>query len=45
MARFNFSHGDHNEHLQRLKSTKLRDELNIPVATLMDTKGPEGAYQ
>lgn len=42
VARFNFSHGDHNEHLQRLKKVqKLRDELNIPVATLMDTKGPE----
>ena len=42
VARFNFSHGDHNEHLQRLKKVqKLRDELNIPVSTLMDTKGPE----
>jgi pyruvate kinase len=42
VARFNFSHGDYNEHLKRLrKIEKLRNELNIPVATLMDTKGPE----
>lgn len=42
VARFNFSHGDHNEHLGRLrKIEQFRDELKIPVATLMDTKGPE----
>ncbi|TAH67879.1 MAG: pyruvate kinase [Anaerolineaceae bacterium] len=42
VARFNFSHGDHNEHLQRLRRIeKFRDEMNIPIATLMDTKGPE----
>lgn len=42
VARFNFSHGDHNEHLNRLRMIeKFREELNIPVATLMDTKGPE----
>lgn len=42
VARFNFSHGDHNEHLQRLrKIEKFREELKIPVATLMDTRGPE----
>ena len=42
VARFNFSHGDHNEHLQRLRNIeKLREELDVPVATLMDTKGPE----
>jgi pyruvate kinase len=42
VARFNFSHADHEEHLGRLrKIEKLRDELNIPVATLLDTKGPE----
>lgn len=42
VARFNFSHGDHNEHLGRLKRIdKFRNEMNIPVATLMDTKGPE----
>lgn len=42
IARFNFSHADHQEHLGRLEKLKaLREELNIPVATLLDTKGPE----
>jgi pyruvate kinase len=42
VARFNFSHADHEEHLGRLKTIeKLREELGIPVATLLDTKGPE----
>lgn len=42
VARFNFSHADHSEHLGRLKTIeRLRTELGIPVATLLDTKGPE----
>lgn len=42
VCRFNFSHADHEEHLGRLKKVeKLRKELGIPVATLLDTKGPE----
>ena len=42
VARFNFSHGDHKEHKGRLdRLTRLREELKIPVATLLDTKGPE----
>jgi pyruvate kinase len=42
VARFNFSHADHEEHLGRLRRIeKLRKELGIPVATLLDTKGPE----
>ena len=42
VARFNFSHGSHEEHLGRLKRIeKLRKELGYPVATLLDTKGPE----
>ncbi len=42
VARFNFSHADHTEHLGRLKKIEqLREELGIPVATLLDTKGPE----
>ena len=42
VARFNFSHANHEEHLGRLKKIeKFREELNIPVATLLDTKGPE----
>ena len=42
VARFNFSHADHEEHLGRLKKLEeLRQELHVPVATLLDTKGPE----
>ena len=42
VARFNFSHADYEEHMQRFKSIKrLRNELDLPVATLLDTKGPE----
>ena len=42
VARFNFSHADHEEHLGRLKKLEeLRQELHIPVATLLDTKGSE----
>ncbi len=42
VARFNFSHSDHEEHLARLKKVeKLREELGLPIATLLDTKGPE----
>lgn len=41
-ARFNFSHSDHEGHLERLDNLiRLREELNLPVATLLDTKGPE----
>ena len=41
-ARFNFSHGDHEEHLQRLnKLNNVRDAMSRPVATILDTKGPE----
>lgn len=41
-ARFNFSHGTHESQLATLTRLKrVRDELGIPVAALMDTKGPE----
>lgn len=41
-ARFNFSHGSHPEHLQRLNMLKsVRDAMGRPVATILDTKGPE----
>lgn len=41
-ARFNFSHGSHPEHLERLNRLKgIRDSLGKPVATILDTKGPE----
>lgn len=42
VARFNFSHGSHEEQMGRLKMLrKLCDELKRPVAALLDTKGPE----
>ena len=42
VARFNFSHGSHEEQLGRLNQLKkLRTELGCPVAALLDTKGPE----
>ena len=42
VARFNFSHGSHEEQKARLdKLVALRKELNLPVAALLDTKGPE----
>ena len=41
-ARFNFSHGSHPEHLARLNRLKsVRDAMGRPVATILDTKGPE----
>lgn len=42
VARFNFSHGDHEEQKGRLELLKsVRKELNLPIAALLDTKGPE----
>lgn len=42
VARFNFSHGTHEEHLQKLVFLReLREELHLPIASLLDTKGPE----
>ena len=42
VARFNFSHGDHEEHLGRLELLrKARKEVGRPIAALLDTKGPE----
>lgn len=41
-ARLNFSHGDHAEHLARIVTVKeVREEMGVPVAILLDTKGPE----
>ncbi len=42
VARLNFSHGTHEEHalaIERLK--KAREALNVPLAIMLDTKGPE----
>ncbi|MET3617940.1 pyruvate kinase [Peptoniphilus olsenii] len=42
VCRLNFSHGNHEEHKKRIDIIKkLRRELNIPVAIMLDTKGPE----
>ena len=41
-ARFNFSHGTHESHLEMLNKLRtVRDSLGRPVATILDTKGPE----
>ncbi|MBC8570818.1 pyruvate kinase [Zongyangia hominis] len=42
VARFNFSHGTYDEHRKRLDILEeLREELQLPIAALLDTKGPE----
>ena len=42
VCRFNFSHGSHEEHKERMDMVKkVREELKKPVAILLDTKGPE----
>lgn len=42
VTRFNFSHGSHEEHKKKYaRVIKISQALNLPVATLMDTKGPE----
>ena len=42
VARFNFSHGDHGEHKKRFRLLReVAEEEGIPVAALLDTKGPE----
>ena len=49
VARLNMSHGKHEEHKRRADMVKkLREELDVPVAILLDTKGPEirtGAFE
>lgn len=42
VARFNFSHSEHDVHKKRFEQVcRLRDELGLNIATLLDTKGPE----
>ena len=42
VARFNFSHGDHETHKIRFNEVvRLREEFKRPVATMIDTRGPE----
>ena len=41
-ARFNFSHCTHEDAAKKLEAvTRLREELGLPIATILDTKGPE----
>ena len=41
-ARFNFSHCTHEDASKKLEAvTRLREELGLPIATILDTKGPE----
>ncbi len=42
VARLNFSHNTHEDHLQRIETIKkVRSELELPIAIMLDTKGPE----
>ncbi len=42
VARLNFSHGTHEEHQKKIDMVKqIREELNLPIAIMLDTKGPE----
>jgi len=42
VARLNFSHGTHPEHEKKIELIKrVREKLNLPIAILLDTKGPE----
>lgn len=42
VARINMSHGTHDDHLKKINIIKkVREKLNLPIAVLLDTKGPE----
>ena len=42
VARLNFSHGTHEEHQQKIDTIKkVREELDLPISIMLDTKGPE----
>lgn len=42
VARLNFSHGSHEEHQKKIDLIrKVREKLNLPIAIMLDTKGPE----
>ncbi len=42
VARLNFSHGTHEDHLKKINTIKtVRAKLGLPIAILLDTKGPE----
>ena len=42
VARLNFSHGSHEEHQKKIDLIKkVRKNLSLPIAIMLDTKGPE----
>ena len=42
IARINFSHGTHPEHKKKIDTiVRVREQLNLPIAIMLDTKGPE----
>ena len=42
IARINFSHGTHPEHAQKIATVvRVREKLGLPIAIMLDTKGPE----
>ena len=42
VARLNFSHGIHSEHKEKMDTVKrVRERLGLPIAIMLDTKGPE----
>lgn len=42
VARLNFSHGTHEEHKAKIDTIKkLREEMDLPIGIMLDTKGPE----
>ncbi len=42
VARLNFSHGTHEEHKEKINTIKkVREKLKMPIAIMLDTKGPE----
>ncbi len=42
VARLNFSHGTHEDHRKNIDMIKsVREKLDLPIAILLDTKGPE----
>ena len=46
VARLNFSHGTHEDHKRRIDLIKkVREELGLPIAIMLDTKGPEDRIQ
>ena len=42
VCRLNFSHGDYKSHKQTMdRIKKVREDMKLPIAIMLDTKGPE----